>query len=74
MSKPASDQPRSDLAGHPGLIATTPLSGVIAVAVAAAEWVGSGKALDSAAGILWAVVALLDPAAPGAGPRLPGGP
>ena len=63
MSKPAPDEPRSDLAGNPGFIATTLLSGVIAVAVAAAEWVGSGKALDSPAGILWAVVALLGVAA-----------
>jgi class 3 adenylate cyclase len=63
MSKPASDQPRSDLAGNPGVIVTTLLSGVIAVAVAAAEWVGSGKALDSPVGILWAVVALLGVAA-----------
>ena len=60
MSEPAPDQvPRPDLAGNPGVIATTLLSGVIAVAVAAAEWVGSGKALDSPVGILWAVVALL---------------
>ncbi|HEX5878245.1 MAG TPA: adenylate/guanylate cyclase domain-containing protein [Actinomycetota bacterium] len=63
MSKPASDQPRSDFAGNPGVIATTLLSGVIAVAVAAAEWAGSGTALDSPAGILWALVALLGVAA-----------
>jgi predicted ATPase/class 3 adenylate cyclase len=59
MSKPAPDQPPTDLAGNPGVIVTTLLSGVIAVAVAAAEWVGSGTALDSPTGILWAVVALL---------------
>jgi hypothetical protein len=53
------DGPAADLAGNPGVIATTLLSGVIAVAVAAAEWVGSGQALDSPAGILWSVVALL---------------
>ena len=53
------DGPAADLAGNPGVIATTLLSGVIAVAVAAAEWVGSGHALDSPAGILWSVVALL---------------
>jgi hypothetical protein len=53
------DGPAADLAGNPGVIATTLLSGVIAVAVAAAEWVGSGEALDSPTGILWSVVALL---------------
>jgi class 3 adenylate cyclase len=53
------DGPAADLAGNPGVIATTLLSGMIAVAVAAAEWVGSGQALDSPAGILWSVVALL---------------
>jgi hypothetical protein len=53
------DGPAADLAGNPGVIATTMLSGVIAVAVAAAEWVGSGQGLDSPAGILWSVVALL---------------
>jgi hypothetical protein len=53
------DGPAADLAGNPGVIATTLLSGVIAVAVAAAEWVGSGQGLDSPAGILWSVVALL---------------
>jgi predicted ATPase/class 3 adenylate cyclase len=57
------DGPAADLAGNPGVIATTLLSGVIAVAVAAAEWVGSGQALDSPAGILWSVVALLGVAA-----------
>jgi predicted ATPase/class 3 adenylate cyclase len=62
---PAADRdgPAADLAGNPGVIATTVLSGVIAVAVAAAEWVGSGQALDSPAGILWSVVALLGVAA-----------
>jgi hypothetical protein len=60
QSPPADrDGPAADLAGNPGVIATTLLSGVIAVAVAAAEWVGSGQALDSPAGILWSVVALL---------------
>jgi predicted ATPase/class 3 adenylate cyclase len=53
------DGPAGDLAGNPGVIATTLLSGVIAVAVAAAEWVGSGQPLGSPAGILWSVVALL---------------
>jgi len=49
----------ADLASNPGVITTTLLSGVIAVAVAAAEWTGSGEALVSAAGVLWSVVALL---------------
>jgi predicted ATPase/class 3 adenylate cyclase len=53
------DRPPTDLTENPGVIATTLLSGVIAVAVAAAEWVGSGKPLGSPAGILWSVVALL---------------
>jgi predicted ATPase/class 3 adenylate cyclase len=53
------DGPADDLTRNPGVIATTVLSGVIAVAVAAAEWVGSGEPLGSAAGILWSVVALL---------------
>src|SRR5918995_1940654 len=57
------DGPAADLARNPGVIATTLLSGVIAVAVAAAEWVGSGEALTSPAGILWAVVAALGVAA-----------
>jgi hypothetical protein len=49
----------ADLGSNPGVITTTLLSGVIAVAVAAAEWTGSGKALRSPTGILWSVVALL---------------
>jgi hypothetical protein len=57
------DRPADDLTRNPGVIVTTVLSGVIAVAVAAAEWVGSGKALDSPAGILWALVAVLGVAA-----------
>ena len=48
-----------ELTSNPGVITTTLLSGVIAVAVAAAEWVGSGEALGSPAGILWSAVALL---------------
>jgi hypothetical protein len=66
MSQPAPsqppagrDRPAADLADNPGVIATTLPSGVIAVAVAAAEWVGSGEALASPTGILWSVVALL---------------
>ena len=59
----ASDGPAGELARNPGVIAATLLSGLIAVAVAAAEWVGSGKALGSPTGILWAVVALLGVAA-----------
>jgi len=55
---PGSRHP-ADLASNPGVITTTLLSGVIAVAVAAAEWTGSGKALRSPTGILWSVVALL---------------
>jgi class 3 adenylate cyclase len=35
------------------------VSGIVAVAVAAAEWTGSGRALDTPTGILWSVVALL---------------
>ena len=49
----------AELAEHPGVIATTVVSGVIAVAVAAAEWTGSGRALDTPTGILWSLVALL---------------
>jgi hypothetical protein len=49
----------ADLASNPGVITSTLLSGVIAVAVAAAEWTGSGKALTSPTGILWGLVALL---------------
>jgi predicted ATPase/class 3 adenylate cyclase len=58
-----SDGAAGELARNPGVIATTLLSGLIAVAVAAAEWVGSGEALTSPAGILWAVVAALGVAA-----------
>jgi hypothetical protein len=54
-----SDGAAGELARNPGVIATTLLSGLIAVAVAAAEWVGSGEALSSPAGILWGVVAAL---------------
>ena len=54
-----SDGAAGELARNPGVIATTLLSGLIAVAVAAAEWVGSGEALTSPAGILWGVVAAL---------------
>ena len=61
MSKPAPDQPRPTSPATPAS-SRPPCSGVIAVAVAAAEWVGSGKALDSPAGIR-AVVALLGVAA-----------
>jgi class 3 adenylate cyclase len=39
------------------------LSGLIAVAVAAAEWTASGEALTSPTGILWSVVAVLGVAA-----------
>jgi predicted ATPase/class 3 adenylate cyclase len=49
----------ADLASNPGVITSTLLSGVIAVAVAAAEWSGSGEALRSPTGLLWSVVALL---------------
>jgi class 3 adenylate cyclase len=58
-----SDGAAGELARNPGVIATTLLSGLIAVAVAAPEWVGSGEALTSPAGILWAVVAALGVAA-----------
>jgi hypothetical protein len=47
------------LTENPGVITSTLLSGVIAVAVAAAEWAGSGKALVSPTGILWSLVTLL---------------
>jgi predicted ATPase/class 3 adenylate cyclase len=49
----------ADLASNPGVITSTLLSGVIAVAVAAAEWSGSGEALTSPTGLLWSLVALL---------------
>jgi predicted ATPase/class 3 adenylate cyclase len=48
-----------ELAENRGVIITTLLSGSIAVAVAAAEWTGSGKALASPTGLLWSMVALL---------------
>jgi Adenylate and Guanylate cyclase catalytic domain len=48
-----------ELAENRGVITITLLSGVIAVAIAAAEWTGSGRALDTPTGILWSVVALL---------------
>ena len=49
----------AELAEHRGVITTTVVSGLIAVAVAAAEWTGSGTALDTPTGILWSMVALL---------------
>jgi predicted ATPase/class 3 adenylate cyclase len=49
----------ADLARNPGIITSTLLSGVIAIAVAAAEWSGSGEALTSPTGLLWSLVALL---------------
>jgi hypothetical protein len=49
----------AELGEHPGVITTTVVSGIIAVAVAAAEWTGSGRALDTPAGVLWSLVALL---------------
>jgi predicted ATPase/class 3 adenylate cyclase len=61
MGRPDDRQP--DVTSNPGVITATLLSGLIAVAVAAAEWVGSGRALYSPAGILWSVVALLGVAA-----------
>ena len=53
------DRRPADLASNPGVIASTLLSGVIVVVVAAAEWTGSGTALASPTGILWSLVALL---------------
>jgi hypothetical protein len=53
------DRRPADFASNPGVIASTLLSGVIAVVVAAAEWTGSEKALASPTGILWSLVALL---------------
>ena len=43
----------AELAEHRGVITTTVVSSLIAVAVAAAEWTGSGRALDTPTGILW---------------------
>jgi class 3 adenylate cyclase len=48
----------AELTEHRGVITTTPLSGLIAVA-AAAEWTGSRTALVTPSGILWSVVAML---------------
>jgi predicted ATPase/class 3 adenylate cyclase len=56
---PPGDRRPADLAENRGVITTTLLSGTIAVAVAAAEWTASGKALSSPTGILWSVVAVL---------------
>ena len=58
------DRPRgggrpAELGENRGVITTTVVSGIVAVAVAAAEWTGSGRALDTPTGILWSVVALL---------------
>jgi predicted ATPase/class 3 adenylate cyclase len=57
--EPSPGRRPADLAEHRGVITTTLVSGVIAVAVAAAEWTGSGEALSSPTGILWSIVALL---------------
>jgi predicted ATPase/class 3 adenylate cyclase len=57
------DRRPADLGEDRGVITITLLSGIIAVAVAAAEWVGSGRELDSPAGLLWSLVALLGLAA-----------
>jgi predicted ATPase/class 3 adenylate cyclase len=56
---PPGGRRQADLASNPGVITSTLLSGVIAVAVAAAEWTGSGEALSSPTGLLWSLVALL---------------
>jgi predicted ATPase/class 3 adenylate cyclase len=53
------DRRPADLGENRGVITTTLLSGIIAVAVAAAEWTSSGEALTSPTGILWSVVAVL---------------
>jgi predicted ATPase/class 3 adenylate cyclase len=53
------DRRPADFGENRGVITSTLLSGVIAVAVAAAEWTGSGEALTSPTGILWSVVAVL---------------
>jgi predicted ATPase/class 3 adenylate cyclase len=57
------DRRPADLGENRGVITTTVLSGVIATAVAAAEWTASDKALTSPTGILWSVVAVLGMAA-----------
>jgi predicted ATPase/class 3 adenylate cyclase len=59
----AGDRRPTDFAENRGVITTTVLSGVIATAVAAAEWTASGRALTSPTGILWGVVAVLGVAA-----------
>jgi len=59
----STDDRQPDLTSNPGVTTATLLSGVIAVAVAAAEWVGSGRPLGSPAGILWSLVAVLGVAA-----------
>ena len=59
----AGDRRAADLGENRGVITTTVVSGIIAVAVAAAEWTGSGRALDTPTGILWSVVAVLGVAA-----------
>jgi hypothetical protein len=51
------DRRPADLGEDRGVITTTLLSGIIAVAVASAEWTASGQALSSRTGILWSVVA-----------------
>jgi predicted ATPase/class 3 adenylate cyclase len=53
------DRRPADLGENRGVITTTLLSGIIAVAIAAAEWTASGEALTSPTGILWSVVAVL---------------
>ena len=53
------DRRPADLGENRGVITTTVLSGIIAIAVAAAEWTASGEALTSPTGILWSVVAVL---------------
>jgi predicted ATPase/class 3 adenylate cyclase len=57
------DRRPADLGENRGVITTTLLSGIIAIAVAAAEWTTSGEALTSPTGILWSVVAVLGVAA-----------
>jgi predicted ATPase/class 3 adenylate cyclase len=57
------DRRPADLGEDRGVITITLLSGIIAVAVAAAEWTASGQALTSPTGILWSVVAALGMAA-----------
>jgi predicted ATPase/class 3 adenylate cyclase len=57
------DRGPADLGENRGVITTTLLSGMIAIAVAAAEWTASGEALTSPTGILWSVVAVLGMAA-----------